>query len=121
MSLSATRPTLRPAQIAQLQPSVRDHEPRLALDGGPDGLDVHRRIIADAKEMLEPSGLLGLEIAFDQGTEAHAPFRSRRLSRKHPHHPRRRRPKPLRAGQPNEIKNRSPTAPYAESAREYAA
>jgi len=46
--------------------SVRDYEPRLALDGGPDGLDVYRRLIPQAAPLLRPGGLLALEIGHDQ-------------------------------------------------------
>lgn len=45
---------------------VRDHEPRLALDGGPDGLAVYRRLIPQAAALLRPGGLLALEIGHDQ-------------------------------------------------------
>ena len=54
-------------QIAALDRSVRDYEPHLALDGGPDGLTVHRRILAKAVDHLAPGGRVFLEIAFDQG------------------------------------------------------
>ncbi|MEI8196156.1 MAG: peptide chain release factor N(5)-glutamine methyltransferase [Phycisphaerae bacterium] len=60
-------PYIATGQIAGLQPEVRDHEPRAALDGGPDGLVLIRRIIAEASDHLRPGGLLGIEIAFDQG------------------------------------------------------
>ncbi len=57
-------------QIAALDRGVRDYEPRLALDGGPDGLAVHRRILARAPDHLTPGGRVFLEIAFDQGPAA---------------------------------------------------
>jgi release factor glutamine methyltransferase len=57
-------------QIAGLDRSVRDYEPHLALDGGPDGLSVHRRILAKAADHLTPLGRVFLEIAFDQGPAA---------------------------------------------------
>ena len=41
---------------------VRDHEPRLALDGGADGLDVFRRLLADAPQLLAPGGTLAVEL-----------------------------------------------------------
>ena len=41
-----------------------------ALDGGPDGLDFPRRILADAPSRLAPGGRLYVEIAFDQGPQA---------------------------------------------------
>ncbi len=57
-------------QIDGLDRSVRDYEPRLALDGGPDGLAVHRRILDRAADHLSPAGRVFLEIAFDQGPAA---------------------------------------------------
>lgn len=50
---------------AATSPSTR-HEPRLALDGGPDGLAVIRRIVRDAPGVLGPGGVLLLEIGYDQ-------------------------------------------------------
>ena len=52
--------------IALLPPEARDHEPRMTLDGGPDGLDVHRRIALDAGAWLRPGGCLLIEIADEQ-------------------------------------------------------
>ena len=57
--------------IPTLEPSVRDFEPHLALDGGPDGLQVVRRLIAAAVPLLKPGGHLILEI----GTAQEAPVR----------------------------------------------
>jgi release factor glutamine methyltransferase len=56
----ANLPYLRPAQIAQ-NPSLAA-EPRLALDGGPDGLDLIRRLLHDAPRVLVGGGAIGLEI-----------------------------------------------------------
>lgn len=53
--------------IVTMPPEARDHEPRTALDGGPDGLDLHRRILAEAPDRLVAGGRVFLEIAFDQG------------------------------------------------------
>ncbi|MCA9756847.1 MAG: peptide chain release factor N(5)-glutamine methyltransferase [Candidatus Eisenbacteria bacterium] len=53
-------------EIESLAPEVRDHEPRLALDGGPDGLVLVTRIVADAARLLRPGGLLAFELALDQ-------------------------------------------------------
>ena len=56
----ANLPYLRPEQLAD-NPSLAA-EPRLALDGGPDGLDLIRQLLADAPRVLTPSGAIGLEI-----------------------------------------------------------
>lgn len=55
-------------ELAALPRDVRDFEPRLALDGGPDGLAVYRRLIPMATAALRPGGLLALEIGAAQGT-----------------------------------------------------
>ncbi len=47
--------------IATMPPEARDHEHRVALDGGPDGLDVQRRVVAGAGEWLRPGGHLLVE------------------------------------------------------------
>ncbi|WP_262851265.1 putative protein N(5)-glutamine methyltransferase [Mumia quercus] len=52
--------------IASMPPEARDHEPRLALDGGADGVDVHRRVAAQARDWLAPSGRLLLEASTSQ-------------------------------------------------------
>jgi release factor glutamine methyltransferase len=57
--------------IDGLPPEVR-HEPRLALDGGPDGLDVLRRLATDAIEVLVPGGALAVEIGAGQAARAMA-------------------------------------------------
>ena len=44
-----------------MPPEARDHEHRVALDGGPDGLDVQRRVIDDAARWLSPGGHLLVE------------------------------------------------------------
>jgi len=59
-------PYIPTAQIAGLDRSVREYEPVTALDGGPDGLDLHRKILAQGLERLTPGGRIFLEIAFDQ-------------------------------------------------------
>lgn len=53
--------------IASLQTEVREHDPLLALDGGTDGLDAYRQILACGGPYLEPDGLLLFEIGYDQG------------------------------------------------------
>ena len=53
--------------IDTLMPEVREHEPRLALDGSADGLCFYRRILADCRAHLKPGGMLFFEIGYDQG------------------------------------------------------
>ena len=53
--------------ISTLDTEVKDHEPVLALDGGEDGLDFYRKIVADTHRHLVPGGLLAFEIGYDQG------------------------------------------------------
>ncbi|MBQ1475905.1 MAG: peptide chain release factor N(5)-glutamine methyltransferase [Firmicutes bacterium] len=48
--------------VDELEPEVKDHEPRLALDGGPEGMDLVSRIIKEAPDWLAPGGLLLMEI-----------------------------------------------------------
>ncbi len=52
--------------IDTLMEEVREHEPRLALDGGADGLHCYREIIRQSPRYLKPGGMLYLEIGYDQ-------------------------------------------------------
>lgn len=61
-----------------LLPEVRDYEPRLALDGGPDGLDVIRKIIIQSVAHLKIGGRLFLEIGDGQGREVLREFERRK-------------------------------------------
>jgi release factor glutamine methyltransferase len=70
--LCANVPYVPSGAIPTLPRDVRDHEPRLALDGGPDGLDVLRRVAAVAGRWLAPGGFLLCEIGEDQGEAAAA-------------------------------------------------
>src|SRR5687767_14896987 len=63
----ANPPYIATAKVAELDRSVKEYEPRVALDGGPDGLDLHRRILNGAPRYLTPGGRVFLEIAYDQG------------------------------------------------------
>lgn len=53
-------------EIAMMPPEARDHEPLVALDGGPDGVDVHRRVAAEASRWLAPGGHLFIETSEHQ-------------------------------------------------------
>ena len=59
-------PYVPTADRASLHPQVREHEPAAALFAGPDGLDVYRRLIPQARAALRPNGLLALEIGHGQ-------------------------------------------------------
>ena len=61
-------PYILSKEIANLGREVRDWEPKMALDGGPDGLDCYRHIIGGAHTYLAPAGRVLLEIGEDQGT-----------------------------------------------------
>ncbi len=62
-ALVSNPPYLPTADLAALPREVREHEPRVALDGGPDGLAVHSKIIAGAGRYVRPGGTLALEVA----------------------------------------------------------
>ena len=62
----ANPPYVTRAEMLQLQPSVRDYEPHLALDGGEDGLDFYRAIIDNFSCALKDGGYLCLEFGFGQ-------------------------------------------------------
>jgi release factor glutamine methyltransferase len=60
-----------PSGAVDLMPrEARDHEPRVTLDGGPDGLDVLRRVARSAPEWLAPGGYVLVEIGGDQSDPA---------------------------------------------------
>ena len=62
-------PYIRTGEIETLQEEVRAHDPRMALDGGADGLDFYRRIIRESPAHLLPKGSLLLEIGCGQARE----------------------------------------------------
>ena len=55
-------PYIPTGELSGLQHEIQDHEPMLALDGGPDGLDIYRRLVPASLEHLTPGGALFLEI-----------------------------------------------------------
>ena len=64
--LASNLPYIPSGSIAELMPEVRDHDPREALDGGPDGLDAFRALARTLGLWLAPGGVLALEIGEDQ-------------------------------------------------------
>jgi release factor glutamine methyltransferase len=70
--LVSNPPYVAEEEWASLPQSVREHEPRLALDGGPGGLRVVRRLLADAARLLRPGRALLVEIGAGQGADAAA-------------------------------------------------
>jgi len=60
-------PYITTQELAGLEPEVRDHEPRVALDGGHDGLDAYRAITAYLPDLLAQDGVAVLEIGWEQG------------------------------------------------------
>ena len=64
--IASNPPYVAEADIEGLQREVREHEPRLALTPGGDGLSVIRRLVAESPRFLKPGGRLLLEIGFGQ-------------------------------------------------------
>jgi release factor glutamine methyltransferase len=68
--LAANVPYVPTGAVGMLPPEARDHEPRVALDGGADGLDVLRRVTAAAPQWLAPGGHLLAETSERQAPQA---------------------------------------------------
>ena len=68
----ANLPYVTTEEWQDLAPEIRDHEPRAALDGGPDGLALIRRLLATAAPHLLPGGAILMEIGAEQGKAATA-------------------------------------------------
>ena len=65
--IASNPPYIASAEVDALPALIKDHEPRLALDGGADGLDILRQLVLDAALALRSGGRLFLEIGDDQG------------------------------------------------------
>jgi release factor glutamine methyltransferase len=78
--VAANVPYVPTGEIAFLPPEARAHEPRVALDGGPDGLDVLRRVAAEAPDWLAPGGHLLIETSERQASLAAAAFKASGLT-----------------------------------------
>lgn len=72
--LTANAPYVPTSAIAWMPPEARAHEPRVALDGGPDGLDVQRRVIAVAPEWISDRGVVLVETSRAQAAAGVAAF-----------------------------------------------
>jgi release factor glutamine methyltransferase len=70
-------PYIPTVDIAGLDPEVREFEPVSALDGGPDGLEIVRRLVLQAQEQLKPGGYLLIEIGHDQAEAVNAELSDR--------------------------------------------
>jgi len=64
--VTSNPPYIRTAELPALDPDVRLFEPASALDGGPDGLAVYRRLVPEAARALRPGGTLLVEVGYDQ-------------------------------------------------------
>ena len=67
-------PYIPSGDIEGLDPEVRDHDPRLALDGGDDGLGAYRDLAPEIRRVLKPDGIFAVEIGWDQGPAVKALF-----------------------------------------------
>ena len=68
--LVSNPPYISSAQLATLPREIRGHEPRVALDGGDDGMAAIERLICQAKDKLRPGGAMFVEIGWDLGERA---------------------------------------------------
>lgn len=65
--ITANPPYIPSAEVQTLPAHIRDFEPQLALDGGPQGLDLIKRIVSESRRFLVPDGILAMEIMVGQG------------------------------------------------------
>ena len=72
----ANPPYIPSAEIETLEPEVRDHEPLLALDGGPDGLAAYRVLAPQILRVLKPGGVFAVEIGAGQSRDVETLFRT---------------------------------------------
>ena len=72
--ITSNPPYVERAAIEALPPEVKDHDPRLALDGGKDGLDAYRAIVSEASHWLKPGGALVMEIGSTQAVAVRSLF-----------------------------------------------
>ncbi len=65
-AIIANLPYVSHKEWDRLSPDVKDFEPRLALDGGPDGLEIYRRLLKEAPSVLAPDGFVFIEVGIGQ-------------------------------------------------------
>lgn len=74
--IASNPPYIVSSKMAGLAPEIANHEPRIALDGGADGLDFFRVLVPFAAACLDTGGLLAVEIGEEQGLAVGAMFRA---------------------------------------------
>ncbi|WP_424628566.1 peptide chain release factor N(5)-glutamine methyltransferase [Bradyrhizobium sp. SYSU BS000235] len=77
-------PYIRSLDIQTLDAEVRDNDPHLALDGGPDGFDAYRIIVPQAAKLLAPGGGLIVEVGYDQSRQVSQMMQAAGLTVPHP-------------------------------------
>lgn len=80
-------PYIAESEVSGLPPEVRNYDPRLALDGGHDGLDCYRRIAAQGERLMKPGGLIVVEIGAGQSDAVSAIFKEAALGTAAPPRP----------------------------------
>ena len=65
--LIANPPYIPSTRIGTLDKNVKEFEPHIALDGGEDGMDITKRLLIEAKDLISPDGVIGIEIDETQG------------------------------------------------------
>ena len=94
-------PYIRSADIAELEREVRQYDPRSALDGGADGLDAYRQIVAESARLLAPGGTLIVEAGSGQSSAIAELMSASGLTSQRP-------PKADLAGVPRAVSSRKP-------------
>ena len=84
--VTAVAPYVPAGELRFLPADVQRYEPRAALDGGPDGLDVVRRVVDAAARLLRPGGWLVVELGGDQDTVLRPHLAANGLTAVHPWH-----------------------------------
>ena len=95
--LVSNPPYIPSGDIAGLDREVRDHDPRAALDGGPDGLAFYRQLAGCASELVSPQGAVVVEFGIGQAESVCEIFRAAHLARLDIVHDLEDRPRVLRA------------------------